>query len=207
MSIMASSNALALTGGIACGKSTVAEMLAARGWRVIDTDEIAHELMLPGTPVWKKVVDAFGPSILNKDESIHRRALGDLVFADPQKRQLLNALTHPAIRAQWQAMLESSSQQGDDSLLSLPIVVAIPLLYETGAETAFARVLCVGAPRAMQAARLRARGLNAAQIEGRLSSQLPVEEKMRRADVAIWNAGSLAALKRQVDLFAAQHAS
>jgi dephospho-CoA kinase len=194
----APSKAFALTGGIACGKSTVAEILARRGWQVIDTDVIGHELLkTPDMPVWKKVVDAFGPSVLNADRSIDRRVLGDLVFADPEKRQTLNALVHPAIRAQWQATLARSD------CTAHPVVVMIPLLYETQAQAGFAKVIAVGCTPATQGSRLAARGLNARQIEQRIASQLTTDEKLRRAAVALWNEGTVGALERQVGRFTA----
>jgi dephospho-CoA kinase len=90
---------IALTGGIACGKSTLADGLRARGWHVIDTDAIAHQVLLPAGAAYKNVVDAFGSSILQPDQSIDRKVLGRLVFSDPLLRAKLNEITHPAIRS------------------------------------------------------------------------------------------------------------
>jgi len=88
---------LGLTGGIACGKSTVAHLLETRGAKVIDADKIAHEVMRPGTNVWKGIVDYFGKSILNKDSSINREKLARIIFAEEKKRRKLEEIVHPAV--------------------------------------------------------------------------------------------------------------
>jgi dephospho-CoA kinase len=186
---------IALTGGIACGKSTLAEGLVARGWHVIDTDRIAHELMRQAGPNWKNVVDAFGPSILQPDKSIDRKVLGRLVFADPLLRAKLNEITHPAIRSAWQRELEERARTHPSQSLA----VMIPLLFECKLETMFPAVWCVGASRAAQLNRLQARGLSAAEASQRLDSQMPVAEKMARSTVSFWGEGSPAILLRQLD--------
>ncbi len=186
---------LALTGGIACGKSTLAEGLRARGWHVIDTDRIAHEIMRPGTPTWKNVVDAFGPSILQPDKSIDRKVLGRLVFADPLLRAKLNEISHPAVRSAWQGEVANRVRTHPAQILA----VMIPLLYECALETYFRAVWCVGASRATQHERLCLRGLTALEADQRLASQLPVAEKMARADIAFWGEGTPASLLRQLD--------
>src|SRR5262249_40201415 len=91
-----------LTGGIACGKTTLGELMQLTGWKLVDTDVIAHQLLQPEQVNWKKVIDAFGRSILNEDRTINRRALGELVFSDSALRKKLEQLTHPAIREAWQ---------------------------------------------------------------------------------------------------------
>ena len=192
---MDSFETIALTGGIACGKSTLAEALRARGGHVIDTDQIAHELMQPGRELWKNVVDAFGPSILGFDQSIDRKVLGRLVFADPLLRAKLNEITHPAIRSVWQREREERARTHPTHFLA----VMIPLLYECELERLFSAVWCVGASRAVQLRRLMARGLTQTEADNRLSSQLPVAEKMARADIAFWGEGFPAALVRQLD--------
>ena len=123
---MATQHGIALTGGIACGKSTLAEALRARGGDVIDTDEIAHSVLLPKGAAYKNVVDAFGPSILQADLSIDRKVLGRLVFADPLLRAKLNEITHPAIRSTWQREREERARTHPTQSLA----VMIPLLFE-----------------------------------------------------------------------------
>lgn len=186
---------IALTGGIACGKSTLAEGLRAKGWHVIDTDRIAHRLMEPGEELWKNVVDAFGPSILQMDKSIDRKVLGRLVFADPLLRAKLNEITHPAIRTAWQREREERTRTYPTQSLA----VMIPLLFECELERIFRVVWSVGASRAVQLRRLMERGFTEAEAAQRLSSQMPVAEKMARSSVAFWGEGTPASLLRQLD--------
>src|ERR1700727_1958455 len=153
---MAAHHEIGLTGGIPCGKSPPAEGLPARGWHIIDTDQIAHEVMLPGKETWKNVVDAFGTSILQPDKSIDRKVLGRLVFADPLLRAKLNEITPPAIRSVWQREREERARTHPTHSLA----VMIPLLFECELEQMFSAVWCVGATRATQLNRLQARGLS-----------------------------------------------
>jgi dephospho-CoA kinase len=186
---------IGLTGGIACGKSTLAEGLRARGWHIIDTDRIAHEVMQPGREVWKNVIDAFGPSIIQPDQSIDRKVLGRLVFADPRLRAKLNEITHPAIRSAWQRELEERARTHPFQSLA----VMIPLLFECKLELSFPAVWCVGASRRVQLNRLQARGLSAVEAEQRLASQLPVADKMARSTIAFWGEGTTGTLLLQLD--------
>jgi dephospho-CoA kinase len=186
---------IGLTGGIACGKTTLAEELRGRGWHVIDTDRIAHEVMRPRQPTWKKVVDVFGPSVLHSDKSIDRKVLGRLVFADPLLRVKLNEIAHPAIRSAWQSEVEERARTHPSQFLA----VMIPLLFECALEPLFRAVWCVGASHATQVERLRARGFPAAEAEQRIASQLPVAEKMARATLAFWGEGTASTLVRQLD--------
>jgi dephospho-CoA kinase len=186
---------IGLTGGIACGKSTLAEGLRTRGWHVIDTDQIAHRVLAPGQETWKNVIDAFGPSILQPDQSIDRKVLGRLVFADPQLRAKLNEITHPAIRSLWQREREERARTYPTQSLA----VMIPLLFECALEPAFSAVWCVGASRRVQMNRLTARGLSEEEANQRLGSQLSVAEKMARANVAFWGEGKPATLLAQFD--------
>jgi dephospho-CoA kinase len=186
---------IGLTGGIACGKSTLAEGLRAKGWHVIDTDRIAHQVMQPGQEVWKNVIDAFGSSILQPDQSIDRKVLGRLVFADPLLRAKLNEITHPAIRSVWQREREERARTHPTHFLA----VMIPLLFECELEQMFSAVWCVGASRAVQLNRLKARGLSEAEAAQRLASQMPVAEKMARSSVAFWGEGTPAVLLSQLD--------
>jgi dephospho-CoA kinase len=192
---MSSHHEIGLTGGIACGKSTLAEGLRARGWHVIDTDRIAHQLLQPGEEVWKNVVDAFGSSILQPDQSIDRKVLGRLVFADPLLRAKLNEITHPAIRSVWQREREERARTHPTHSLA----VMIPLLFECELEQMFSAVWCVGASRVAQMNRLKARGLSVAEAALRLASQMPVAEKMARSAIAFWGEGTPAALLLQLD--------
>jgi dephospho-CoA kinase len=186
---------IALTGGIACGKSSLSEGLIARGWHIIDTDAVAHRLLQPGAENWKIVVDAFGASILQPDKSIDRKVLGQLVFADPLLRAKLNEITHPAIRSVWQREREERARTHPTQSLA----VMIPLLFECELDRLFSTTWCVGATRATQLRRLQLRGLTEADAARRIDSQLPVEQKMARSHVAFWAEGTLASLYRQLD--------
>jgi dephospho-CoA kinase len=185
-----------LTGGIACGKSTVAGMLVRRGALSIDLDQIAREVVLPGSPVLARVVDCFGQGILNEDGSLNRKALGEIVFNDPDARKKLESITHPAIRAIMVERMAALEQAHPDRL----VVVEVPLLYESGLQAMFDEVMVVYVPRDMQLARLRDReGLSPEQAEKRLNAQLPIEDKKKWADVVIDNSGTLEQTERQVD--------
>jgi len=186
---------IALTGGIACGKSTLAEALRARGGHVIDTDQIAHDVLAVGNETYKNVVDAFGSSILQADLSIDRKVLGRLVFADPLQRAKLNEITHPAIRSVWQREREERARTHPTHFLA----VMIPLLFECELEQMFSAVWCVGASRATQLNRLKARGLSETEAAQRIASQLPVADKMARSTIAFWGEGTPAALRLQLD--------
>lgn len=174
-----------LTGTIAAGKSSVAELWRARGATVIDSDALAHQALEPGTATYRQIVAEFGNGILNADGTIHRRALGDIVFNDVGRRAALNAIVHPVVRQRWQ---ESPAR-----------VVMIPLLYEVGAEKEFDVVVVVGCSEATQLRRLAEKGLTEAQARARLQAQWPVQQKMDRGDFVIWNDGSRAVLARQAD--------
>ena len=186
---------IGLTGGIACGKSTLAEALRARGGHVIDTDQIAHDVLAVGNETYKNVVDAFGSSILQADLSIDRKVLGRLVFADPLQRAKLNEITHPAIRSVWQREREERARTHPTHFLA----VMIPLLFECELEQMFSAVWCVGASRATQLNRLKARGLSETEAAQRIASQLPVADKMARSTIAFWGEGTPAALRLQLD--------
>ena len=192
---MSSNYGIALTGGIACGKSTLAEGLRVRGWHVIDTDVIARDVLVVGTETWKNVVDAFGSSILQPDQSIDRKVLGRLVFADPLLRAKLNEITHPAIRSVWQREREERARTHPTHSLA----VMIPLLFECELEQMFSAVWCVGASRVTQLNRLKARGLSETEAAQRVASQMPVAEKMARSAIAFWGEGTPSALLRQLD--------
>ena len=143
---MSSRQNIGLTGGIACGKSTLAEGLRARGWHVIDTDRIAHRLMQPGEANWKNVVNAFGPSILQPDKSIDRKVLGRLVFADPCCGRNSTKSPTPPSDPSGNANARSRAQ----TIPTYFLAVMIPLPFECELEQMFSAVWCVGASRVTQ---------------------------------------------------------
>lgn len=190
---------IGLTGGIASGKSTVADRLAARGAVVIDADRLAREVVEPGTPGLAAVVQRFGTGVLARDGSLDRPALGRAVFADPRLRRDLEAIIHPAVRAR-AAALTAAAPDG------AVVVQVIPLLVETGQQDAFDLVVVVDVPPQVQVARVRDRdGLGAAEARARLAAQASREARLAAADVVISNDGSLADLEEQVERLWREH--
>ena len=187
---------VALTGGIATGKSHVLRHLAARGVPTIDADVLAREVVLPGTAALQAIVARFGASVLDPSGALNRRALADRVFADADARRDLEAIIHPAVYAaigNWLARVDAA---GRDRVA----VADIPLLYETGHEGDFDRVIVTRCDPAQQIARLQARdGLSEAEARARLAAQWPVEEKAARAHFVIETNGAVAETDRQVD--------
>jgi len=185
---------LGLTGGIACGKSTVAAWLRQQGAEVIDADATAHSLMAPGGRLYAAYVAHWGRTILRADGSLDRRAIGKLVFGQPAAEHWLNATAHPLIHEAILAELERL-RTADCKIC----VLDVPLLYESGWEQLCDRVCVVWLTHARQKHRLMVRnGYSAAEAEARIAAQLPLAEKRRRADYCIDNNGTCCATKRQV---------
>jgi dephospho-CoA kinase len=181
-----------LTGGMGMGKSTAADILRARGVRVVDTDELTHRLVQPGAPALVELQAAFGPEMIAPDGRLRRDQLARVVFADPAARRKLEAILHPPIRAAWLAQVET--WRGEDHPLAF---VVIPLLFETRAESHFDRIVCVACSAASQHQRLLARGWPDDQIRQRIAAQWPVEPKIARADFVVWTEGAVAVQERQ----------
>lgn len=184
---------IGLTGGIASGKSTVAARLAELGAMIIDADQLAREVVAPGTAGLRAVTQRFGEQILTADGSLDRAALGRVVFADPEARKDLEAIIHPAVRAR---AAELAAAAPSDAV----VVQVIPLLVETGQEGAFDQVWVVDVDPAVQRARLRLRdGLSDADAAARIESQASRPERLSVADVVIVNDGSTEQLRSAVD--------
>lgn len=181
-----------ITGGIGMGKSTAGEILQRLGVSVVDTDVLAREVVLPGSPGLIDVVREFGPEILDAAGALRREALGRRVFADPAALARLNALLHPRIRSAWQAQLDSWRRSGVSRA-----AVIIPLLFENGYAEEFHWVACVACTDATQQVRLRERGWDATETARRIATQLPATEKMARAQHVIWTEGSRPAHEAQ----------
>ena len=174
-----------LTGGVGMGKSTAAGFLLQLGARVVDTDEIAHDLVRPGQPAFAEIETEFGKKILTADGSLDRRALAEIVFNHEAARKKLEAILHPRIRERWQAQVETWRKE------NCPLaVVVIPLMFETQAENAFDKIICTACSPASQQERLTARGWSPAQIARRIAAQMPVEQKLARSHFVIWTEGS-----------------
>jgi dephospho-CoA kinase len=181
-----------LTGGIASGKSTVANELARRGAVIIDADELAREVVEPGTPGLAAVVRRFGEGVL-RDERLDRAALARIVFADPQARRDLEKIIHPEVRRR--------AAEREGALPHTAVVVhVIPLLVETGKESDFDLCVVVDVDRQTQLARLMARGpMSREEAESRIAAQATRELRLAAADIVIPNVGTLSELTKQVD--------
>jgi dephospho-CoA kinase len=184
-----------LTGGIGSGKSTVSEMLRAKGAVVISADLVGHEVYRPGTAVWDEVVAAFGRDVLTADKEIDRRKLGSIVFADPEARRRLNAITHPPMRRLMAERLDDLRRQGVHVA-----VLEAALLIEAGWVDLADEVWLTLVGSAEAAQRLMARsGLSREEAEARIASQLSNQERLEHADVVIDTDCSLVEVARRVD--------
>ncbi|HEX6759943.1 MAG TPA: dephospho-CoA kinase [Propionibacteriaceae bacterium] len=189
-----------LTGGIASGKSMVADELAARGAIIIDADVLAREVVEPGTPALAAIIDRFGAQVL-KDGQLDRARLAQIVFADPLARRDLERIVHPAVRAR-AAELERAA--GDAAV----VVHVIPLLVETGQDEDFDLVVTVDADHETQIQRLIVRnGLTRLEAESRIAAQASREDRTRAADVVLDNTGSVTQLREQIDALWAELSS
>jgi dephospho-CoA kinase len=184
-----------LTGGIATGKSTVSAMFGFLGARVIDADQLAREVVMPGQPAHAAIVREFGPDVLQEDGALDRKRLGAIVFADPERRKRLEAITHPAIRTRQGRILAVYDEDGFDGI----VLWDVPLLVETGGAALVDQVVVVYVDPETQLRRLMARdGIDEAAARARIASQMPIDEKRRHAHHVIDNSGSRADTERQV---------
>ena len=180
-----------LTGGIASGKSTLAAALRDLGAPVIDADAIARAAVRRGTPALREIARIFGTGVLAEDGELDRKAMAAIVFADPAARARLEAIVHPAVRAEVAAETARLAAAGHDLAF-----YDVPLLFERGLEGEVDCAVVVHASPALQLSRLRSRdGMTQEEAEARLSAQLPIDEKARRADVVVSNEGDLASLR------------
>ena len=185
---------IAVTGGIACGKSTVARMLERHGGEVLDTDDVAHVLEGPGGAAVPEIAQTFGSGVVAADGAVDRRKLGALVFGDADALERLNAILHPLIAAEVDAWLERESAAPFKAVL-------VPLLYEAGfdAKVAWDKVLAVVCSEAEQIRRLKGRGFNEDEARRRIASQMSCAEKAARADCVIWNDADMRTLEGEVE--------
>jgi dephospho-CoA kinase len=186
---------IGLTGGIATGKSTVARMLVDRGAVVIDADLLAREVVEPGEPALEEIATEFGRGVLDSGGRLDRAALGEVVFADPQRRRRLEAITHPRITALMQQRIAAALQ----SYAPL-VVVDIPLLFENRRDSWMEGVMLVYADTSTQVRRMRERdGFSEEEARRRIAAQMAVDEKRGMATWVIDNGASVDDTRRQVD--------
>jgi dephospho-CoA kinase len=184
-----------LTGGIATGKSTVVRMLAGKGARVIDHDALVHALQEPGQPVWSRIVETFGRGILDAEGRIDRKKLGALVFDDEQRRKALESIVHPAVLEEAQRERDRIGREDGKAI----VLSDIPLLLEVGMQGLFDLILLIYAPPEVQIVRVMKRNsLNREEALARLKSQMPIDEKLKRADIVVRNDGTMRDLEKRV---------
>jgi dephospho-CoA kinase len=177
---------IGLTGGIASGKSTVADMLRAHGVVVIDADQLARDVVDRGTPGLARIVDAFGANVVDETGALDRKKLGNIIFADEAQRKVLNGIVHPLVAERFQEQTSALDAKGVER-----VVYEVPLLFENGLDRFMHASILVAVPVDVQIARLMARdGINRADAEARIASQMPLEEKRARATAVIENGGS-----------------
>ena len=182
---------IALTGGIGSGKSLVANYFFSLGAEVIDADQLARQAIERGSEGFDEVLATFGDGIL-KDGDIDRRALGEIVFADPEKRKLLEGIIHPRVQ---QAFADARKSLAEDQIL----IYEIPLLVETNAAAKFDLVITVEAPLDARIDRLKKRGLLQSEIEKRIANQVTPEARKSVANIVIENSGNEEDLLRKVE--------
>lgn len=184
-----------LTGGVATGKSTVADMFKSLGAAVIDADVLARQVVEPGKPAWRDIVRTFGRAVLNGDRSLNRQLLGDIVFKSTPRRRQLERIIHPRV-ARLQAQLTRAIAATDPRAV---VVYEVPLLYEAGVDARVDMVIVVTADHATQVARLIQRtGLPRREVIRRIHSQMPLAEKRRRADLVLDGTVPRGRLKRRI---------
>ncbi|MBM7410931.1 dephospho-CoA kinase [Clavibacter michiganensis] len=187
---------IGLTGGIAAGKTVVADRLAELGAVRIDADRLAREVVEPGTPALAEIARRFGPGVIAPDGSLDRPALGAIVFQDPDARRDLEAITHPAVRALSAQRMAAAGEADADAV----VVYDIPLLVESGRVDEFDRIVVVHAPREERIRRLvDLRGMSPEEAGRRIASQATDEERLAIADDVIDSGVSLASTLAQTD--------
>jgi len=183
-----------LTGGVASGKTAVSQVLKEEGAYIIDADRIARELVQPHKPAWNELIRAFGQEILREDGSIHRKKLADKVFADPKQRKLLNQILHPRIKEEMDRRTKEIGQRNPEAI----VVIDAPLIVELGDHREMDKLIVVTTTQTQQIERLKDRdGAKPEEALRIVSSQMPLEEKVKLADFVIRNEGSLEETKNR----------
>jgi len=186
---------IGLTGSIASGKSTISAMFKEKGYPIIDADLVARLVVEPGTSTLSEIERVFGNQVMNKDGTLNREALGQLIFHEPAKRKQLNDLMHPAIRAEMIRQRDELFERGEETL-----IMDIPLLFESHLQHFVDKILVVSVTEEMQLQRLMQRNsLSEEEAMARIRSQLPISEKEKGADAVIYNNGSIEQSKVQLE--------
>ena len=183
-----------LTGGMGCGKSTVAALFAERGFRRLDADQVVRDELLPSTEVANAIRQRLGPAMMSSDGRVRRDKIAEKVFADPAALAWLEDLLHPRLLARWKEIF--AAEEG------VAFIVEVPLLFEKGLENWFDSIVCVTTDSATQLRRLEQRGVPPELARQRLVKQLPLARKCELADHVLLNDGSPEFLKEQVTALA-----
>ncbi len=184
-----------LTGGIACGKSTVAQMFVHQGGYLIDFDKLAHEVQEPGKPAWQDVVDFFGSGILQADRNIDRTQLASVVFNHPEKLKTLNEIVHPRVYEEWRQRLSEIKAQNPHAI----VFADVPLLFEGQMQYLFDLTILVMIKPEEQIDRLMSRNaICREEAHRRLSSQMPIFDKIPLADIVIDNQCAIGETEKKV---------
>ena len=184
-----------LTGGIASGKSTVAQMFVALGAYLIDFDKLAHEVQETGKKAWHEIIKYFGEGILNQDDTINRNKLAQIVFTDKKKLAALNNIVHPLVFELWQEQLDIIKRQEEHAI----VLSDIPLLFEGKLKELFDLTMLILIAPEEQISRLMARnGLSRDDAQLRLKNQMPIADKIGLADIVIDNQGDVAQTEKKV---------
>lgn len=185
---------IGLTGSIASGKSTVSSMLKRKGYPIVDADEIARLVVEPGTPTIQAIREEFGQEVLKEDGSLNREKLGERIFSDQKDRDTLNAIIHPAIRAEMLYQKETHLADGANT-----VIMDIPLLFESKLQSFVDEIIVVSVSPETQKNRLIQRNkLTDKEAENRIDSQLPMSFKEANADAVIDNNGTLEETEKQL---------
>ena len=185
---------IGLTGGIATGKSSVSALLEKAGAVIIDADRIARQVVKKGLPAYREIVASFGEAILLPDGEINRSSLGNIIFNDPRKKQLLNRIVHPYVRKEQNRQLKHIEKNDPDAI----VILDIPLLIETQKYMDLSELIVVYAPEHIQIARLMQRdGISKTDALARVRSQMPIEEKKGKATIVIDNSGTRENTRKQ----------
>jgi dephospho-CoA kinase len=184
-----------LTGGVATGKSTVANMFKQCGAPVIDADLLARQAVESGKPAWRAIVKLFGTAVLKPDRSLDRQALGSIVFRNPKKRRHLERIIHPRVAREQQRLVRRIAKRKPHAV----VIYEVPLLFEAGVDKRVDKIIVVTADRETQIARLKKRsGLSRAEALRRISSQMPLAKKIKQADHVLNGTLPPPSLRRQV---------
>lgn len=184
---------IGLTGGIATGKSTVANMIQSLGIPVVDADQVARDVVEPGQPAWQKIKEQFGEGVFQPDGRLNRPKLAEIIFNDEKERERLNNIMHPQIRQEMERRTKEALREHE------VVVLDIPLLFESGRHYTVDKVLVVYVPEQIQLERLMERDqIDEAYARQKIASQMSIEEKKKRADAYIDNSGTREETKQQL---------